>query len=103
MSGKTRWDYLKAIYVRYQKVSKPFRARILDEFCQICHYNRKYAIRLLNGPAPQKPKTTIVRKGRRLTYGAKMISEPVKKSFIKARQAHVSMRSFFHERTSCVV
>jgi len=73
MSGKTRWDYLKAIYLRYKKVSKPFRARILDEFCQVCDYNRKYAIRLLNGPAPQKPKT-IVRKGRPSTYGAKVIS-----------------------------
>ena len=73
MSGKTRWDYLKAIYLRYKKVSKALRARILDEFCQVCNYNRKYAIRLLNGPAPQKPKT-IVRKGRRLAYGAKVIS-----------------------------
>jgi hypothetical protein len=73
MSGKTRWDYLKAIYIRYQKVSKGLRARILDEFCQVCQYNRKYAIRLLNGATPQKPKT-IARKGRRLTYGVKMIS-----------------------------
>jgi transposase InsO family protein len=73
MSGKTRWDYLKAIYLRYKKVSKPLRARILDEFCQVCDYNRKYAIRLLNGPAPQKPKT-IRRKGRPSTYGAKVIS-----------------------------
>lgn len=73
MSGKTRWDYLKAIYLRYKKVSKSLRGRILDEFCQVCNYNRKYAIRLLNGPAPQKPKT-IVRKGRPWTYGAKVIS-----------------------------
>ena len=73
MGGKSRWDYLKAIYVRYKKVSKPLRVRILDEFCQVCNYNRKYAIRLLNGPAPHKPKT-IVRKGRRPTYGAKVIS-----------------------------
>jgi len=73
MSGKTRWDYLKAIYLCYQKVSKPFRGRILDEFCQVCDYHRKYAIRLLNGPAPQKPKT-MVRKGRPWTYGAKVIS-----------------------------
>lgn len=72
MSGKSRWDYLKAIYFRYKKVSKPLRARILDEFCQVCGYNRKYAIRLLNGPAPQKIKTTT-RKGRRPTYGAKVI------------------------------
>ena len=73
MSGKTRWDYLKAIYLRYKKVSKPLRARILDEFCQVCDYNRKYAIRLLNGPSPQKPKM-IVRKGRRSAYGGKVIS-----------------------------
>lgn len=73
MSGKSRWDYLKAIYVRYQKVSKPLRAQILDEFCQVCDYNRKYAIRLLNGPAPHKPKATP-RQGRPATYGAKVIS-----------------------------
>jgi hypothetical protein len=72
MSGKSRWDYLKAIYSRYKKVSKPLRARILDEFCQVCSYNRKYAIRLLNGPAPQKPKAATA-KGRRPTYGAKVI------------------------------
>jgi hypothetical protein len=72
MSRKSKWDYLKAIYFRYQKVSKPLRARILDEFCQVCSYNRKYAIRLLNGPAPQKPKTSP--KSRRPTYGVKMIS-----------------------------
>jgi hypothetical protein len=72
MSGKSRWDYLKAIYIRYKKVSKPLRARILDEFCQVCRYNRKYAIRLLNGAAPQKPKATRP-KGRRPTYGAKVI------------------------------
>ena len=72
MSGKSKWDYLKAIYSRYKKVSKPLRARILDEFCQVCGYHRKYAIRLLNGPAPQKPKAAP-RKGRRPTYGAKVI------------------------------
>ena len=72
MGGKSRWDYLKAIYSRYKKVSKPLRARILDEFCQVCGYNRKYAIRLLNGPAPQKPEVTTA-KGRRPTYGAKVI------------------------------
>ena len=72
MGGKSRWDYLKAIYSRYKKISKPLRARILDEFCQVCGYNRKYAIRLLNGPVPQKPEVTAA-KGRRPTYGAKVI------------------------------
>lgn len=73
MGGKSKWDYLKAIHARYQKVSKSLRARILDEFCQVCGYNRKYAIRLLNGPTPQKPKTQA-RKGRRLVYHAQVIA-----------------------------
>jgi hypothetical protein len=47
MSQKSKWEYLKAIYTRYRKVSKELRALILDEFCQVCGYNRKYAIRLL--------------------------------------------------------
>ena len=47
-------------------------ALILDEFCQVCGYNRKYAIRLLNGPAPQKP--TALRKTRSPSYSAKVIS-----------------------------
>lgn len=72
MSGQSKWDYLKAIYSRYRKASKPLRSRILDEFCQVCRYHRKYAIRLLNGPAPQKPHTATF-KGRRPTYGAKLI------------------------------
>jgi hypothetical protein len=72
MGGKSRSDYLKAIYSRYKKVSKPLRARILDEFCQVCGYNRKYAIGLLNGPAPQKPELKIP-KGRRPIYGAKVV------------------------------
>lgn len=72
MSGKSKWDYLKAIYLRYKKASKPIRSRILDEFCQVCRYHRKYAIRLLSGPAPQKPHTPAF-KGRRPTYGTKVI------------------------------
>jgi Integrase core domain len=71
MSGKSKWDYLKAIYFRYRKASKPLRSRILDEFCQICR-NRKYAIRLLNGPAPQKTNTPTSQ-SRRPTYEAKVI------------------------------
>jgi len=72
MSQKSKWEYLKAIYTRYRKASKELRALILDEFCQVCGYHRKYAIRLLNGPAPQKP--TTLRKTRSPSYPAKVIS-----------------------------
>lgn len=72
MSQKSKWEYLKAIYARYRKASKELRTQILNEFCQVCGYNRKYAIRLLNGPAPQKP--TSLHKTRLPRYPAKVIS-----------------------------
>ncbi|MGH7273155.1 MAG: integrase [Nitrospiria bacterium] len=72
MSRKSKWEYFKAIYHRYHQASKATRQQILDEFCQVCGYHRKYAIRLLNGPLPQKNKP---RSRRRPTlYGPQVIS-----------------------------
>ena len=46
--GKTeRQAYLEAIHSRYREADKRGKAAILDEFCSVCGYNRKYAIRLL--------------------------------------------------------
>ena len=53
MGRRSKWEYLKAIYQRYRHASKAVKRRILDEFCQVCGYNRKYAIRRLNGRLPQ--------------------------------------------------
>jgi hypothetical protein len=72
MGQNSKWEYLKAIYTRYRKASKELRTLILNEFCHVCGYHRKYAIRLLNGPAPQKPASA--RTTRRPTYSAKVIS-----------------------------
>ncbi|MGH3858807.1 ISNCY family transposase [Actinokineospora sp.] len=47
-----RREYLKAIYNRYHRSAAEQKGTILDEFCEVCSYNRKYAIRLLNGPPP---------------------------------------------------
>ena len=72
MSGKSKWEYFKAIYSRYRKASKAIRQQILNEFCQVCGYHRKYAIRLLNGPPPEKPKESA--KVRIATYGYQVIA-----------------------------
>ena len=40
-------SYLEAIRGRYQKSNKAQKATILNEFCEVCGYNRKYAIRIL--------------------------------------------------------
>ena len=48
-----RREYLRAIYERYRRSSAEKKGTILDEFCRICDYHRKYAIRLLGGPRPE--------------------------------------------------
>jgi len=48
-----RREYLRAIYDRYQRSSLEQKGTILDEFCKVCGYHRKYAIRLLSGRRPE--------------------------------------------------
>ena len=54
MGNKGRWEYLRAIYGRYQKAGRKAKKVILNEFCENTGYHRKYAIRLLSGPPPEK-------------------------------------------------
>ena len=50
MSRIARRQYLIAIIERYQKATKSEMAIILNEFCAVCGYHRKYAFRILNCP-----------------------------------------------------
>jgi hypothetical protein len=43
-----RMKYCETVYRRYRNASKESKTRILDELCQVCGYNRKYAIWKLN-------------------------------------------------------
>ncbi len=54
MGNQGRWEYLRAIYERYQRQGRRGKRVILTEFCANTGYHRKYAIRLLNGPHPPK-------------------------------------------------
>jgi hypothetical protein len=48
MSHKDKLVYINAIKDRYINSNKQEKKLILDEFCKVCNYNRKYAIRILN-------------------------------------------------------
>ena len=48
MSPISRKEYVQAIVERYKKVGRKEKRQILDEFCQICAYHRKHAIRKLS-------------------------------------------------------
>ena len=54
MNLEFKMNYLKSIYQRYHQSSRTEKNRILDEFCTVCGYNRKYAIWLLNNPPREK-------------------------------------------------
>ena len=73
MGRVARWEYFRAIFWRYREASGKQKGQILDEFCRICGYNRKYAIRKLKGPPPGK-KPELRRRRPRLVYGPRVIS-----------------------------
>ena len=73
MGSKGRWEYLRAIYERYQKAGRKAKKVILDEFCENTGYHRKYAIRLLSGPPPEK-RRRLPRRRRKQTYGQQTVS-----------------------------
>ncbi len=73
MGNKGRWEYLRAIYGRYQQAGRKAKKVILDEFCENTGYHRKYAIRLLSGPPPEKQRPRRERR-RGLSYSQETLS-----------------------------
>ena len=78
MTIQSKRDYLQAIRTRYRTAPKDTKSTILDEFCSICGYNRKYAIRRLNkkptkrqrkpGPQPQYRDTSVLQPLKRIWF-----------------------------------
>jgi hypothetical protein len=50
MSLSSKKEYLRRIHGRYQRAGREHKGKILDEFCAICGYHRKFALRLVNRP-----------------------------------------------------
>ena len=71
MTAMGRHEYLREIYARYHRSSAEGKGKILDEFCRVCDYHRKHAIRLLSGPSPKAPPRP--RRSRGPSYGRAVI------------------------------
>jgi hypothetical protein len=76
MSSAAKREYLQAIRPRYLAGSKFLKRAILDEFCRVCGYNRKYAIRLIR--TQTKKQSSASRAGRRPIY-----TDPALVGFLK--------------------
>lgn len=83
MSLEQKKAYLETIRKRYKKATKKQKAIILDEFCSVCEYNRKYAVRLLR----KKQKKKGRRPGRKPKYDALNIMKPLKAIWFSCDQA----------------
>jgi len=59
--------------LRYRRASTAEKTQILEEFCEVCGYNRKYAIAKLNGPFPS-PKIPAKRHPRSCRYTSQALS-----------------------------
>ncbi len=70
-----------AIWERYQRAGRRYKSKILDEFCQICGYCRKYAIQLLS----RQPKTRQKKPGPKKKYNAAVL-EPLKAIWLLSEQ-----------------
>lgn len=75
MSNRSKYDYLRAIWYRYREATRRQKQTILDEFCSVCGYNRKYAIRLLNSRTPPQPPKKATKRGRKKQYHNPLILE----------------------------
>ncbi len=63
MARLSKREYLGSIYKRYRHARRAEKGMMLEEFCKVCGYNRKYAIWLLNRSLPEAavPKRTLTR------------------------------------------
>ena len=83
MSPRSKREYVEAIFLRYKRASRKEKTTILDQFCTVCGYHRKHAIRLLRGfKRFTKPKAR--KRGRPSVYRTSDILTPLKKIWLGA-------------------
>lgn len=82
MSRAEKHAYLEAIRGRYRKADRSKKSQILDEFCAICGYNRKYAVRILR----KKPSKRRAKPGRKSHYNNDRILAPLKAIWLACDQ-----------------
>jgi len=83
MGKNERQAYLKAIQNRYRRARRESKATILDEFCAVCGYHRKYAIRLLGRTGKRR---TPGRPGRPARYASRALLEALKRIWFATDQ-----------------
>lgn len=82
MSCETRNEYIRVQKHRYKRAGKACKTRLLDEVCEVCGYERKHAIKLLNGSL----KPSRGRRGRKSEYGDPEFAKVLKTLWLRSGQ-----------------
>ncbi len=82
MSNQSKYEYLQDLRFRYGGATKQQKQAMLDEFCTVCSYNRKYAIRLLNARQPARNQANLSKRGRKKIYGDPLIVQVLRDLWI---------------------
>lgn len=85
MGRHEKKSYLDKVISRYKEADKAKKALILDEFCAIHGYNRKYAIRLLN-KKPKRRKAKIKPRAGRPRYDKVIVLSVLKAIWLATDQ-----------------
>jgi len=81
MTIESKKEYREKIKPRYRRAGRKHKKIILDEFCEVCGYDRKWAIKVLGRPSGRARR----RGGAKRKYGAQLIG-PLKKVWLAAQQ-----------------
>lgn len=85
MGKQERRAYLEAIRVRYRRARKADKSAILNEFCEVCGYHRKYALRLL-GAQNKRGKSTTRKPGPASRYDTPELVEALRTIWMASDQ-----------------
>lgn len=83
MSTTTKYELLEAMMSKYKIATKSLKKQILDEYCSICGYNRKYAIRLFNSSVSSNSIKNLSKRGRKKIYDDPIILEVIRYFWVK--------------------
>jgi hypothetical protein len=82
MSLQSKREYLLQIRSRYRRAGRVHKSKILDEYCQVCGYDRKYAIKRLAAD-PQRPRR---KPGRKALYDPARLLPVLKRVWLASDQ-----------------
>ena len=80
MSCESKQEYIQVQKRRYRRAGRECKTRLLDEVCAVCDYNRKHAIKVLNGTL----KSSKGKRGRKSQYSDPELLKALKTLWLRS-------------------